>query len=199
MHWSSRRDFVKNASITLAAHRAHWFQGATPAQPIDLKECVLVTSQNPAPRELKALAVLSEECYKRSGLTWKVQSPGKSTAPVTIYIGLASGLGKVGPRTQSVESTPETYAIHAGNDGSGHWITVAGSDEHGVLFGVGRLLRLIHPYVQRPWPPVPQEFDIPPAATSGGELTLSSTREQGQGGSGRGCQVSEVWLINTTH
>lgn len=55
----------------------------------------------------------------------------------------------------------------------------------------------IHPYVQRPWPPVPQEFDIPAAATAGGELTLSWTREQGQGGSGRGCQVSEVWLINT--
>ncbi len=55
----------------------------------------------------------------------------------------------------------------------------------------------IHPYVQRPWPPVPQEFDIPAAATAGGELTLSWTREPGQGGSGRGCQVSEVWLINT--
>jgi hypothetical protein len=55
----------------------------------------------------------------------------------------------------------------------------------------------IHPYVLRPWPPVPQEFDIPAAATAGGELTLSWTREQGQGGSGRGCHVSEVWLINT--
>ena len=143
MHWYSRRDFVKHASITLAARRAHWFQGATPAQPVDLRECVLVTSQNPAPREVKALTVLSEECYKRSGLTWKVQSPGKSTAPVTIYIGLASGLKKVGPRTQSVESTPETYAIHAGNDGGRRWITVAGSDERGVLFGVGRLLRLM--------------------------------------------------------
>jgi hypothetical protein len=55
----------------------------------------------------------------------------------------------------------------------------------------------IHPYVLRPWPPVPQEFDIPGAATSAGELTLSWTREQGLGGSGRGCEVSEVWLINT--
>src|ERR1700688_604092 len=129
MHWYSRRDFVKNASITLAAHRAHWFQGATPAARIDLKECVVVPSQNPAPRELKALTVLSEECYKRSGLTWKVQSSGKSTAPVTIYAGLASSLGKMGPRIQSVGSNPETYAIQAGNDASGRWITVTGSDE----------------------------------------------------------------------
>ncbi len=143
MHWYSRRDFVKNGSLTLAAHRAHWFQGAAPAQPTDLKECVLVTSQNPGPREVKALAVLSEECYKRSGLTWKVQSQGKSTAPVTIYAGLASGLERMGPRTRPVERTPETYAIQAGADGSGRWITVAGSDDRGVLFGVGQLLRLI--------------------------------------------------------
>src|SRR5277367_1263867 len=120
MHWYSRRDFVKNASITLAAHRAHWFQGATPAERIDLKECVLISSQNPTTRELKALTVLSEECYKRSGLTWKVQSSGKSTAPVTIYAGLSSSMGKMGSRTQSVAASvgraPETYAIHAGSD-----------------------------------------------------------------------------------
>src|SRR6202007_1812171 len=99
MHCYSRRDFVKNASITLAAHRAHWFQGATPSEQFNLKECVLVSSQNPTPRELKALTVLSEECYKRSGLTWKVQSSGKSTAPVTIYAGLGSSMGKMGSRT----------------------------------------------------------------------------------------------------
>jgi hypothetical protein len=147
MHWYSRRDFVKNASITLAAHRAHWFQGSTAANQINLKECVLVTSQNPTPREVKALAVLSEECYKRSGLTWKVQPFANSTAPVTIYAGLASSLGKLGPRTQSAAASagraPETYAIHAGSDGGARWITVAGSDDRGVLFGVGQLLRLI--------------------------------------------------------
>jgi hypothetical protein len=55
----------------------------------------------------------------------------------------------------------------------------------------------VHPYILPPGPPVPQEFDIPAAATAAGELTLSWTREQGLGGSGRGCQVSEVWLINT--
>src|ERR1700677_4925337 len=145
MHRYSRRDFVKNASIALAGNRARWFQGA--AGRIDLKECVLVTSQNPTPRELKALTVLSEECYKRSGLTWKLQSSANSTAPVTIYAGLASGLERLGSRAQSAAAstgrTPETYAIHAGSDGSAHWIAVAGSDERGVLFGVGQLLRLV--------------------------------------------------------
>lgn len=55
----------------------------------------------------------------------------------------------------------------------------------------------IHPYMLRAWPPAPQEFPIPPAATASGELKLSWTREPGLGGNGRGCQVAEVWLILT--
>lgn len=53
----------------------------------------------------------------------------------------------------------------------------------------------IHPFIQKPWPPKPLEFDVPPAATAHGELTLIWNREPGLGGNGRGCQVSEVWLI----
>jgi hypothetical protein len=53
----------------------------------------------------------------------------------------------------------------------------------------------VHPLMTRPWPPKPLEFDIPGEATRGGQLELSWTREQGLGGNGRGCQVSEVWLI----
>jgi hypothetical protein len=146
MYRYSRRDFVKNASIALAGNRARLFQGA--AERIDLKECVLVTSQNPTPREVKAHTVLSEESYKRSGLTWKLQTPNKATTTVTIYAGLASSMAKLGPRTQAASAAlnghvPEMYAIHAGSEGSEHWITIAGSDERGVLFGVGQLLRLI--------------------------------------------------------
>jgi hypothetical protein len=39
------------------------------------------------------------------------------------------------------------------------------------------------------------EFDVPAAATAGGALTLSWTPEPGAGGTGRGCQVAEVWLL----
>ena len=70
----SRRDFVKNASIALAGHRSRWLQVAAPANQIDLRDCVLVTSQNPTLREMKALTVLAEEAAKRSGLAWQVQS-----------------------------------------------------------------------------------------------------------------------------
>ena len=53
----------------------------------------------------------------------------------------------------------------------------------------------IHPYWTKPNPPMPLEFDIPREATATGELTLSWRREPGLGGNGRGCQVSEVWLM----
>jgi hypothetical protein len=146
--WYSRRDFVKNASIALAGSRTHWFQGASASGRIDLKDCVLVTSRNPAPREAKALVVLTEEVAKRSGLQWKTRDASLGNARVTIYAGLAAGLGKLGPRTQATAASvsthlPESYAIRTGSDSEGRWITVAGSDERGVLFGVGQLLRLI--------------------------------------------------------
>jgi hypothetical protein len=65
----------------------------------------------------------------------------------------------------------------------------------------GRKIRLmagnleVHPLMLKPQPVRPVEFDIPRAATSGGELNLSWYGEAGLGGNGRGCQVAEVWLI----
>ena len=66
----------------------------------------------------------------------------------------------------------------------------------------GRKIRLaandsieIHPYLAKPLEGKPLEFDIPPAVTAKGELTLTWTREPGLGGNGRGCMVSEIWLL----
>ena len=53
----------------------------------------------------------------------------------------------------------------------------------------------IHPLMKKPAPVAPVEFDIPREATRNGDLDLSWYREAGLGGNGRGCQVSEVWLI----
>jgi len=53
----------------------------------------------------------------------------------------------------------------------------------------------IHPFLTKPFPFQPIEFDIPANATRDGELNLSWYREPGLGGNGRGCQVSEVWLL----
>jgi hypothetical protein len=53
----------------------------------------------------------------------------------------------------------------------------------------------IHPFISKPKPVAPIEFDIPASATQDGELDLAWTREPGLGRNGRGCQVSEVWLM----
>jgi hypothetical protein len=53
----------------------------------------------------------------------------------------------------------------------------------------------IHPFMPKPAPIRPVEFDIPPQAIRNGELMLTWTRQPGLGGNGRGNQVSEVWLI----
>lgn len=53
----------------------------------------------------------------------------------------------------------------------------------------------IHPLQGKPSPVRPIEFDIPKTATAKRELALSWFQEPGRGGSGRGCQVAEVWLI----
>jgi hypothetical protein len=53
----------------------------------------------------------------------------------------------------------------------------------------------VHPLISKPVPFKPIEFPIPPLATRSGSLVLSWFGETGLGGNGRGCQVSEVWLL----
>ena len=53
----------------------------------------------------------------------------------------------------------------------------------------------IHPLLSKPVPFKPLDFPVPPEATRNGTLTLSWFGEPGLGGNGRGCQVSEVWLL----
>lgn len=57
---------------------------------------------------------------------------------------------------------------------------------------------VVHPWILKPQPRQPLEFDVPQAATQGGELTLTWRREPGQGHSGTGAEVSEVWLVKAT-
>jgi len=74
----------------------------------------------------------------------------------------------------------------------------------GDSFGVDVLVRLVaddqfivHGYIQKPWPIKPILLNITQQATSDGNLKLSFNQAPGGGGNGRGCQVSEVWLMNT--
>ncbi|MCB1103378.1 MAG: hypothetical protein H7A44_08225 [Opitutaceae bacterium] len=53
----------------------------------------------------------------------------------------------------------------------------------------------IHDYIARPYPVKPIMYDIPRQATRDGKLTLTWNREPGLGGNGKGCDISEIWLI----
>jgi len=53
----------------------------------------------------------------------------------------------------------------------------------------------IHPLISKKIPIAPVEFDIPAEATKSGTLNLTWYREPNLGDNGRGCQVSEIWLI----
>ncbi|MFI5459735.1 MAG: hypothetical protein ACHRXM_30285 [Isosphaerales bacterium] len=53
----------------------------------------------------------------------------------------------------------------------------------------------VHPFLLKPRDMKPLEFDIPRDAMRAGVLNLSWHAEPGRGGNGRGCQVSEVWMI----
>jgi hypothetical protein len=64
-----------------------------------------------------------------------------------------------------------------------------------LVAGDDQELYEIHPLMPKPVPVKLLEFPIPRAATAQGELRLSWYGELGLGGNGRGCQVSEVWLI----
>ncbi len=56
----------------------------------------------------------------------------------------------------------------------------------------------VHPFIAKPQPVEPVEFDIPQEAITAGELTLTWQGNPERGGPGRGCQIAEVWLIKTT-
>jgi hypothetical protein len=53
----------------------------------------------------------------------------------------------------------------------------------------------VHPFISKPQPIEPIEFAIPAGVITNGELILTWSGEQGLGGNGRICEVSEVWLI----
>jgi hypothetical protein len=56
----------------------------------------------------------------------------------------------------------------------------------------------IHPWMLKPVPRQPVEFDVPPNGIDNGALILCWRREPGRGHSGTGCEISELWIIKAT-
>lgn len=74
-------------------------------------------------------------------------------------------------------------------------VTYAGEDYHLPIRLVAKGGIEIHPPLSRPANPAMLEFPIPARALRDGTLTLHWFRPPGLGGSGRGKQVAEVWLL----
>lgn len=140
-----RRNFLRLA--TAAAITPPWIQ-AQERSGVDLRECMVVLSSSASVRESKAAQVLVEEAAKRCGISWSVASSGKQVARVTIYLATRQSINALPARNVVPEVAlrglkPDGFLLRSGQGAGGQWITVFGADERGLLFGVGKLLRLI--------------------------------------------------------
>ncbi len=127
--------------------------GASPGM-LDLARAVVVLSPQATPRERKAATFLVEEIGRRTRLRWAVTSAWPSeTDVIAVVVGTRASLAAAYPQASlSPDSNlPEGFSIAVragdGSDGSnaadrvGAAVVVAGNDERGVFFAVGRLLR----------------------------------------------------------
>jgi len=91
-----------------------------PAAALDLTNATVVTPPTLTAPENKAIALLIDEVDRRSGIRWEIAADAAATIEIQRATGPAEG-----------------YRIQT----AGHTVTIAGNDAHGILFGIGRLLR----------------------------------------------------------
>ncbi|MGO8720590.1 MAG: alpha-glucuronidase family glycosyl hydrolase [Acidobacteriaceae bacterium] len=140
-----RRIFLKLA--TAATVTPPWAL-AQNADLIDLRNSVVILSSSAGSRESKAAQVLVEEAAKRCGISWPVENSKKINARVSIYLATRQSVNKLVRRNLVPASMldglqSDGFLLRSGQDSDGEWIAVFGADDRGLLFGVGKLLRLI--------------------------------------------------------
>jgi hypothetical protein len=141
-----RRSFLRLAAA--AACTPEWIMGQSSGG-LDLSKAIIIVPDS-VNRGRKVAQVLVEEAEKRCGIRWPVraQAPKQnaSTSAVTIYLGTSENLSVFGhriPATGLRGLSREGFALRSGSDESGNWVAVIGADQRGLLFGAGKLLRLI--------------------------------------------------------
>ncbi len=126
--------------------------GAGPAQArdMDLKEAAILVAARPQVRtELVAAHMLQEEVQKRTGLKWETMTERPGRKPVIALAGATeSEFASLKVPRRSGQNVPESrsegYRVCVRRDGDGApVIWVIGADARGILFGVGRLIRLL--------------------------------------------------------
>ncbi len=123
---------------------------STKAQSIDLKEAViLIAKKAHSKTEDVAAQMLQEEVQKRTGLRWQISSKYDTGKPaIAIATSSTNELADLEvPRRdcqELPEFKPEGYRICVEQHKQGESVVwIVGADARGVLFGVGRLLRLL--------------------------------------------------------
>jgi hypothetical protein len=102
---------------------------------IDMKNTVVVVPSGNSEAERIAAVVLTEEVEKRTGLQWKIvtESPEKGHA---VFLSSNNQL-------KSERIKPEGYHLKIDEENGKIEILISGADGRGVLYGVGKLLRIM--------------------------------------------------------
>lgn len=114
------------------------------AQSIDLKNTVLVVSPSvPSPMKETAPAVLTEEIFKRTGVTVKSTMAWPKANTTVIALAHASDNTVAGHNlpASATQLKKEGFRVVTEQSGAYKTIWIIGADARGVLFGTGWLLR----------------------------------------------------------
>jgi len=117
---------------------------------LDLRNAVILTAKKPHFKtEIIAADMLQREVQKRTGLTWKISNERSDDAPVIAIVSIAEeefcSLAVPHRNGRDVpECKKEGYRICVKRDSRNTPVVwIIGADARGILFGTGRLLRLL--------------------------------------------------------
>lgn len=136
-----RRSFLQGTAATAAFTVAKpGFLHALDAGWTEINNVSVVLPTQATPREHVAAEMVVDEIMKRCGVEWTIGSSDS----VKLYLGTRASWHSLGGSVQSVASKAaslpaESYAIASGSG----WIAVCGSDERGLIFGAGKMLRML--------------------------------------------------------
>ncbi len=117
-----------------------------PVHSIDLSHAIVVVPPDLSDRERKAVTMLVEEVETRTGIRWACGSTWPAAPTPTIIVGTLSAVCALGAQSapdDDIPAAPEGYRLCVTEHRGAPTVVVAGHDERGVLYGIGRLLRTL--------------------------------------------------------
>ena len=110
---------------------------------LDLSAAQIYAAPEISPREERCLLVLTQEVEKRTELRLPIVHAWPASGPVVVA-GTNATMNRIHGHlggTAPVARQADGYAIRAEQSGGIPVVAIAGTDERGVLFGIGKLLR----------------------------------------------------------